>query len=172
MRKSFFILLASVFLITSCNDGDIITVDLVFNKTLALCGDENSDNYVIYTLKDEADESLTLQFPVNETNNLIFNPVDNPHTGSFNIDNSSVKFNYRTYNGDPLELICNDLPSSSVNIIKDYEAQTGTVNYTSEYLDDAGVRTVTVAFSITNLDLDILNSTLEELGTYTYSFAL
>ena len=71
-----------------------------------------------------------------------------------------------------MELICNDLPSSSVNIIRDYEAQTGTVNYTSEYVDDAGVRTVTVAFSITNLDLDILNSTLEELGTYTYSFAL
>lgn len=167
MRKSFFLLLVTIFTITSCDDGDIITVDLEFDKTLTLCGDENSANYVIYTLKDGADESLTLLFPVNATNNLIFNPVDNPHTGSFDINNSTVKFNYRTYNGDPLELICQEIPSSSVNIIKDLEAERGTVYYTSTYEDVTGIRTVTVEFTIENLDLDILNSTEEVLGTYT-----
>jgi len=172
MRKSFFLLLVTIFTITSCDDGDIITVNLEFNKTLTLCGDENSENYVIYTLKDGADESLTLLFPVNATNNLIFNPVDNPHSGSFDINNSTIKFNYRTYNGDPLELICQEIPSSSVNIIKDLEAESGTVYYTSTYEDDAGVRTVTVEFTIENLDLDILNSTQEVLGTYTWSFTL
>ena len=172
MRKSFFLLFIAIFTITSCDDGDIITVDLEFNKTLTLCGDENSTNYVIYTLKDGADESLTLLFPVNATNNLIFNPTETPHSGSFNIDNNSVKFNYRTYNGNPLELICQEIPSSSVDIINDYEAESGTVNYTSKYEDNDGVRTVTVEFTIEDLDLDILNSTQEVLGTYTWSFTL
>jgi len=156
----------------SCNDGDIITIDLEFDKELALCGDENSANYVIYDVKNDPNESLTLLFPVNTANNLIFNPVDNPHVGSFTINNSTVKFNYRTYNGDPLELICQEIPSSSVDIIKDYAAENGTVKYTSTFEDDNGIRTVTIEFTIENLDLDILNSTNEILGTYTYSFTL
>ncbi|MCK0109885.1 hypothetical protein MWU58_11320 [Flavobacteriaceae bacterium S0825] len=172
MRKSFFILLATIFTITSCDDGDIITVDLEFDKTLALCGNENSANYVIYDIKTDTNESLTLLFPVNDANKLIFNPIDNPHSGSFNIDNNTVKFNYRTYNGDPEEMICQEIPSSTVSIIRDYEAENGTVYYTTTYEDDLGVRTVTVEFTIENLDLDILNSTNEFLGTYTYTFTL
>lgn len=172
MRKSLFLLLALSFLTSSCDDGDIITLDLDFNKVLALCGDENSTNYVIYTLKDDADESITLLFPVNDTNNLIFNPTETPHSGSFAINNNTVKFNYRTYNGDPLQLICQEIPSSSVDIIKDYVAENGTVYYTSTFEDENGVRTVTVEFTIEDLDLDILSSTNELLGTYTYSFTL
>lgn len=172
MRKSFLILLVTSFLTISCDDGDIITLDLDFDKVLALCGDENSANYVIYDIKNDPDESLTLLFPVNNTNNLIFNPAETPHSGSFNIDNNLVKFNYRTYDGNPEELICQEIPSSSVNIIKDHIAESGTVDYISTYEDEAGIRTVTVEFTITNLDLDVLNSTSEFLGTYTYSFAL
>lgn len=172
MRKSFFILLATIFTITSCDDGDIITVDLEFDKNLKLCGDENSTNYVIYALKEGANESLTLLFPSNTENNLIFNPTETPYSGSFNINNNTVKFNYRTYNGDPEEMICQEIPSSTVSIIRDYEAENGTVYYTTTYEDDSGVRTVTVEFTIENLDLDILNSTNEFLGTYTYSFTL
>ena len=172
MRKSFLILLVTIFTITSCDDGDIITIDLEFDKTLKLCGDENSTNYVIYALKEGANESLTLLFPVNTENNLIFNPTETPYSGSFNINNNTVKFNYRTYNGDPEEMICQEIPSSSVDIIKDSIAESGTVNYTSTFEDDNGVRTVTVEFTIENLDLDTLNSTNEELGTYTWSFDL
>ena len=88
------------------------------------------------------------------------------------INNNTVKFNYRTYNGDPLQLICQEIPSSSVDIIKDYVAENGTVYYTSTFEDENGVRTVTVEFTIEDLDLDILSSTNELLGTYTYSFTL
>ncbi|WP_347921681.1 hypothetical protein [Pontimicrobium sp. SW4] len=172
MRKSFFLLLAVIFIITSCDDGDIITIDLEFDKNLKLCGGENSENYVIYALKENANESLTLLFPVNAENNLIFKPTETPHSGSFNINNSTIRFNYRTYNGDPEELICQEIPSSSIDIIKDYEANSGRVNYTSTFEDDAGTRTVTIEFSIENLDLDVLNSTNEVLGTYTWSFTL
>ncbi len=172
MRQSFFALLCFCLLLQSCNDGDVITVELTFDQILERCGDENSENYVIYDTKVDPNESLTLLFPVSSTNNLIFNPINNPHTGNFNIDGSSVRFNYRTYNGDPSELICQEIPSSSVTIIEDYIAESGLVTYTSTFIDADGTRTVTVEFTITNLDLDILNSTFEFLGTYTWSFPL
>ena len=53
MRKLHFLLFYSLFLITSCNDGDIITVELEFDQDLALCGDSESDNYVIYDIKTD-----------------------------------------------------------------------------------------------------------------------
>jgi len=171
MRKLFLILLP-ILIITSCNDGDIITIELEFDKELSLCGDTNSENYVIYDTKSDPNESLTLLFPTGTTNNLIFNPVDNPHEGILIINGSSIRFNFRTYDGNPLDLICQEIPSSTVNITNDYEASNGEVNYTSTFVDVDGTRTVTVEFTITNLDLDILNSTSEFIGTYTTSFQL
>lgn len=171
MRKLFFLFTISFLMILSCDDGDIITINLDFDKELNLC--ENGLNYVIYDTRDDPHESLTLLFPVNDTNNLIFDPLDTPHSGSFTINNSSVKFNYRTYDADPVgELICEEIPSSTVNIIKDYVAQSGTVNYTTTYEDVDGRRYITVTFTITGLDIEILNSTEEYLGTYKWDYEL
>ncbi len=159
-------------MLSSCNDGDILTVNLEFDKELSLCGDENSNNYVIYDTKTDPNESLTFLFPVSSANNLIFKPVDNPHTGDLDINNSSIKFNYRIYDGDPSGLICQEIPSSTVNITKDYTAEDGTIEYISTYEDVDGVRTVTITFNITILDLDVINTTNGVLGTYTHSFSL
>jgi hypothetical protein len=136
MRQSFFAFLSFCFILHSCNDGDIINVALEFDQTLALCGDENSDNYVIYDTKTDPYESLILLFPTSTTNNLIFNPTTTPHEGSFSINGSSIRFNYRTYDGDPSGLICEEIPDADVNIIDDYEANGGTVNYSSTFVDD------------------------------------
>ena len=136
MRKLIFTLLVVFPILHSCNDGDIIIVELEFDQELQRCGDENSSNYVIYDTKIDPFESLTLLFPGSDTNDLIFNPVDNPHTGSFDINGSSVKFNYRIYDGDPNGLICQDIPASDVTITNDYVAFSGKVTYTSEYVDD------------------------------------
>jgi hypothetical protein len=136
MRKYLFALLSFCFIFQSCNDGDVITVELTFDKELSLCGNENSENYVIYDTKDDPFESLTLLFPGSSTNDLIFNPVNNPHTGTFSINESSVRFNYRTYDGDISNFICADIPPSDINIINDYEASSGTVTYTSMFIDD------------------------------------
>ncbi len=137
MRKSFFILLALSFLISSCDDGDIITVDLEFDKTLTLCGDENSTNYVLYTIKDDPYESLTLLFPVSEAG-TIFNPTTNGEEKTITINGSTKKFNYRTYDANPEnELICQEIPGSSVSIIKDYPATSGAeAKFTSTFVDD------------------------------------
>lgn len=136
MRKFFYVIFSLALLLISCNDGDVISVELDFDKTLNLCGDENSSNYVIYDIKTDPFESLILLFPTSSTNNLIFNPATTPHTGSFNVNGSSIRFNYRTYDGDPVGLICEEIPDSNVNIIEDYEAMSGTVSYTSTFVDD------------------------------------
>jgi len=136
MRSIFSLVICLVFLITSCDDGDVISVNLEFDQELARCGDENSENYVVYDVKTDPGESLTLLFPVNATNNNIFNPDTTPFEGSFAINGGSVRFNYRKYNGDPSGLICEEIPSSTVSITEDYEASTGTVNYASVFIDD------------------------------------
>jgi len=136
MRQSILTLLSICLLLHSCNDGDIITVELDFDQILERCGDENSENYVIYDTKDDPYESLTLLFSGSSTNDLIFNPTTSPHEGSFTINGSTTLFNYRTYDGDPSELICAEIPSSTVNIIEDFKATSGAVNYTSTFIDD------------------------------------
>ena len=136
MRQSILTLLSFCLLLHSCNDGDIITVELDFDQILERCGDENSENYVIYDTKDDPYESLTLLFSGSSTNDLIFNPTTSPHEGSFTINGSTTLFNYRTYDGDPSELICAEIPSSTVNIIEDFKATSGAVNYTSTFIDD------------------------------------
>jgi len=136
MRKFFCVLLSVGLSLLSCNDGDIINIDLDFDKILSLCGDENSTNYVIYDINTDPNESLILLFPTSSSNDLIFNPPNTPHVGSFNINGTSIRFNYRTYTGDPSGLICEDIPDATVNIIEDYEALSGTVNYTTTFVDD------------------------------------
>lgn len=134
MRKLFFFCLLSL-IITSCDDGDIITVELEFDQELSLCGDTESDNYVVYDTKTDPNESLTLLFPSNSSTDKIFNPETTPYTFEINIS-SSVRFNYRTYNGNPSGLICEEIPDSDVSITKDYEASGGTVMTETTFVDD------------------------------------
>ena len=136
MQKLRLVILSCLCFVLSCDDGDVISVALEFDQELQLCGDENSDNYVIYDTKNDPNESLTLLFPTTTINNLIFNPNETPYSNSFVITGSTVRFNYRTYDGDPTDLICAEIPSSSVNITEDYEATSGTVNFTSTFIDD------------------------------------
>ena len=165
MRKLLYLFSVSFLLNTSCHDGDIININLDFDKELELCANEL--DYIVYDLKEDPYETLTLFIESNTTNNLIFNPVSTPHSGSLNINGTSVRFNYRTYNDNPIgELLCTDIPSSTVDIIKDYEAQGGTVDFVSDYEVIDGVTYLIVEFTLNDLDLDILNSTTEYLGMY------
>jgi hypothetical protein len=171
MRKLSYLFSVLLLLTTSCDDGEVIDINLEFDEELELCA--NGLNYVVYDIKTDPYESITILFPVNDSNNLIFNPVDNPHSGTLTINGSSIKFNYRTYDGDPIgELICEEIPSSTVNITKDYPAEGGTIEYHTTYEDIDNRRYITVAFTVKGLDLEILNSTEEFLGTYQWDYEL
>ena len=47
-----------------------------------------------------------------------------------------MKFIYRTYNGDPNNYICEDIPDASVSVNENYEALSGTANFISTFEDD------------------------------------
>jgi len=136
MRKLSVLIVCCVFLITSCDDGDVITVELEFDQILSICGDTNSANYVVYDIKTDPNESLTLLFPSNSTTDQIFNPSTTPHTYELAINNTSVRFNYRTYNGDPTGLICEEIPDANVSILEDHESSGGTMMTETTFFDE------------------------------------
>lgn len=136
MVQRIFCFLLICLISVGCDDGDIISVNLDFDGSLQLCGDEDSQNYVLYDIKSDPSESLTLLFPGNAANDAIFNPTVSPTQGTLTINGNSVRFNYRTYDGDPSGLICEDIPASDVSILEDYEATSGTVEYEVSFIDD------------------------------------
>ena len=163
----------------SCSDGDIITFELEFDQQLERCGNvgiENFDSseasYVLYDLKTDPGESLILLMPGSSTYDAILFPTESPYETSFGINGSSVRFNYRTYNMDPSGIICAEIPDSQVRVLRDYEAAGGTVNTYSEYVDDNGIRTVTVTIIVNDTSLEILNADVITFGTYTHSYPI
>ena len=120
----------------SCNDGDVLNIQLDFDKNLTLCGDSGSSNYILYDTKSDPFESLTLLFPNNAQVETIFNPENSGNTETMTINGNSVSFIYRTYTGDPNNYICEDIPDANVSVIENYEAQSGTANFISTFEDD------------------------------------
>ena len=135
--RHFYIIFCFVFL-TACDDGDILTVELDFDKELERCNND-IESYLIYDTREDPNESLLLIIDRNEENDLLFEiptTVDEPVV--LNIT-SEARFIYRTYNraiasGE----LCAIIPPAGLNIVEDYEATTGTVEVTVIIEDDDG----------------------------------
>jgi hypothetical protein len=136
MRRLILSIIFSCLIFTSCDDGDIITIELEFDKVLELCGDLNSENYVVYDIRFDPNESLTLLFPGSTANDEIFDPEESPSEQIIIINGSSVLLNLRRYNGDPSGLICQEIPDSNVTITSDQAATSGEVIALSTFTDD------------------------------------
>ena len=149
MRKLFYLFLSfSLLNIYSCDDGDIITVELEFEETFEAC--EGSSSLVLYKTKDDPSESLSLSI-----NNLTIAQIlnvgdDNIYENTITI-NTNNPFNYRTYSNTilPDDLFCNDIPNSEVKIASDTESTSGI----------AELRTV-----LTEDDDDDVTASLEDLN--------
>ena len=134
--RIFLVLLFSSFVFISCDDGDVISVQLDFDKTLTSCGDETSSSYILYDTRNDPFESLTLLFPNNSQAEAIFIPEDSGNLITIPINGNSVRFNYRTYTADPNTYICQDIPDASVSVIDNYEASSGDAIFTTTFEDD------------------------------------
>ncbi|MFI1771489.1 hypothetical protein [Thalassobellus citreus] len=175
MRKLFYILLPlSLLTLYTCDDGDIITVEFDFDKTLELCREDNidnfvtKDNYVLSDVRKDPYESLILLFPYSTANEAIFNPTEANTETELIVNNSSVIFNYRTYDGDPSDLICQDIPGSGTNILSDYSAAAGArVSFLSTFTDDDDDGVLTIDEDI-NQDGDPTNDDTDEDGIPDY----
>ena len=134
--RIFLALIFSCFVLFSCNDGDVISVELDFDKSLTLCGDETTSNYILYDTKTTPFESLMLLFPNNSQAEAIFNTENSGAIQTLTINGNSVKFNYRTYTADPNTYICQDIPDANVSVTDNYEASSGNAVFTTTFEDD------------------------------------
>lgn len=134
MRNFLVFVCLSLFLV-SCDDGDIINVNLDFPETLNRC--ENlTNNYLLYTTRTDPDESLSLLMTKNATTEAFFTTAsdpDNPET--FTLGENGSRFNYRTYNITPT--FCTQISDPDLIVLEDYEAaDTATVNVITTIVDD------------------------------------
>ena len=136
-RRLFTIILA--LLLTTCDDGDIITVNLDFDKQLSLCSN-NIDSFLIYDLREDPNESLSLIIPRNDLEEFPFTeptPTGNPT--EFIINASTNRFIYRTYNrAVATNELCEPIQPGNLTTIEDYEATTGSAFATVIIDDDDG----------------------------------
>ena len=124
MRKLFFVFIALVIIpLNSCDDGDVITIELDFEDTFLICGTEN---LVFYKTKDDPSESLSLKISNLTLEDILDVDEEGLYENTFTIS-SSNPFNYRTYNNEtlPSDLFCNDIPNSEVYLKEDYESTSG-----------------------------------------------
>lgn len=136
--RCLYIIFCFVFL-TSCDDGDILTVELDFEGPLVLC-DNDTESYLVYDTKEDPSESLSLIFRKSDENELLFlepTVLDTP--AELTIDGFNVRFIYRTYNrAIASNELCNIISPAGLNIVEDYEATVGTVEVTVTIEDDDG----------------------------------
>lgn len=136
MSRSVYIIFALLFM-TACDDGDIITVDLEFDKALDLCTN-NIDSFIIYDTRQDPNESLSLIIPRNNNEDYPFTeatPVGNPD--EYNIALATNRFIYRTYNrAIESDELCDPVPPANLTIVEDYEANAGLAYATVTIEDD------------------------------------
>lgn len=141
MRK-LITLLSIIFLVTSCDDGDVILVQLEFDDTFETCGE-----LVFYNVRENPVESISLQisspvttiddvFEVEQTdsNPFLVELVNPEIIGT--IDGVNNLFNYRSYNTSSDNLFCNDVPPSDLQITEDQSSSSGNYTITTTYSED------------------------------------
>ena len=134
--------LSIILLMTSCDDGDIIFVQLDFDDTFETCGE-----LVFYNVKENPVESLSLQIssPTTtledvleleyiDTDNLLVTLVNPEITGT--IDGVNNFLNYRSYSTNSGNLFCNDVPPSNLQITEDQSSSSGIYTISTTYFED------------------------------------
>lgn len=129
MRK--FLIVFFSFGLLTCNDGDIITLELDFEDTFEQCGE-----LVFYKTKDDPSESLSIEF-TSSTITGIENFLAVGANGEATSDELPIVFNYRTYNTVlPNNYFCNDIPDSSVSIESDEQSDESDAVITTVLVED------------------------------------
>lgn len=139
MIRRFFIIFCLAFL-TTCDDGDILTIDLDFDKELARCNNFD-DSHLIYDTRNDPNEALILIFPKSTENDLLFTEATTLDVPTeLTINETSTRFIYRTYNRSlTASDVCAVVPPSDLSIRENYEAANGGKVYvTSTIVDDDG----------------------------------
>lgn len=138
MRYSYLALLSLFLLLFSCNDGNIITVQLDFDDTFETCG-----GLVLYKIKNDPTESLSIFLSgLTEDDFIVFSDTLRDVTETLiipaiSLNGTTNKFNFRRYNSDITgpELFCADIPPN-ISIISDVESTEGEVIITTVVIEE------------------------------------
>ncbi|MGB5417257.1 hypothetical protein [Algibacter sp.] len=136
MRQLFSVFLfINIILLNSCDDGDIITVELDFDTTFEAC--EGANDLVFYKTKDDPSESLSLLLNNVSLEDIFVVDATGVFEKTYTIS-STNPFNYRTYSDEslPSDLFCNTIPNSDVNITEDIETTSGSAFLTTVLTED------------------------------------
>lgn len=136
MIRRFFIIFCLAFL-TTCDDGDILTIDLDFDGELERC-ENDIDSYVLYDTRDDPNEALLLIIERDDTNELLFTkPTMVGDPTQLVIDESDTFFFFRSYSR-AIETgeLCEVIPPDDLTITESYSAPDGTVFVTTTVVDD------------------------------------
>jgi len=134
MRKIFFALLTlSLACLFSCSDGDIIDVELDFDDNFSAlpCG---TSDLVFYKIKNDPSESLSVVVKSLTLDQILsFKGKDTLITKTNNF------FNYRTYSNEKIsgsDLFCNNIPSSEIKIVNNYDSENTEAVFTATLTED------------------------------------
>ncbi len=130
MRNLLFLFSAvGLLCLSSCDDGDVFTVEFDFSDTFEDCGNEN---LVFYKTKNDPTESLSVLI-----NNFTLDQILSFTGTDTTITRSGASFNYRTYSNAslPSDLFCSDIPTSDVVIVNDYPS-TVSVEINASLIED------------------------------------
>lgn len=134
-----FILSCLLLILFTCNDGDILTVELDFDQNLEYC-DNNINSFLIYDTRQDPDESLSVI--IQRENDDVYpfteaTPIGEPL--ELSLTSADNRFLYRTYNRSiGNNELCEIVPPANLNIIENYEATAGTIEITVTIEDDDG----------------------------------
>ncbi|MGB0980996.1 MAG: hypothetical protein ACPGUH_02745 [Winogradskyella sp.] len=129
--KRFLIIVCFVF-ISSCDDGDIITLSLDFDDTLERC-DNFENHYLLYTTRTNPSEALILTLPKPTSDYLFTDATDTAI--QLTIPNET-QFYYRTYNNNLGNVLCNEVSDPDLVVLQNNEATSGTVKVDVSFIDD------------------------------------
>lgn len=124
MRKYASLLLLAL-LLNGCDDGDITVETVDFEDiTAASC---TSENLLVYKLKSQ--ESLLLQVP---ENTFLNDPTPTDDPDLYNINNSSYRLAYRSYDGAIIGTdICSLIQPVTPKVIDEWYAKSGVIEITT-----------------------------------------
>ena len=130
-------------LTTACDDGDVLNIQLDFDKELSLCeiqtanqGSAITSSFLFYDTREDPFESITLLIPRTTITEAMFNPTTSGDEQTITIDGTIVQFHYRSYNGDPNALICSVIPPAGVSVTNSNSSSSGTAKFVSTFQDD------------------------------------
>ena len=120
--RSLLILLFCCNFLLSCDDGDVLNVELDFDKNLTLCGDLHLLIIFYTTLKTTRLNRSRFYFQTMHKRKH-FNPEVSGNMETMTINKSvSASFTELT-TGDPNDYICQDIPDANVSVNENYEAK-------------------------------------------------